>query len=164
MLILRPFGADDLSFGGITYTALTPDTLPGSAERELIDNGDGTWLLRCDGDGFEAVFTCDEKGENADILSYTVLDPDTEGPRGVRLGDLLSDDYCRFRSEGNEMADDMTELLYGTEDSTEWGEASFDYSAGEASLRYLTQTDSLRVELLLKYEQNILKEIILHTV
>ena len=161
---LTPFSADDLTFSGITYTALTPDTLPGSAELEKIDNGDGTWLLRYDGDGFEAVFTGDAEGRNAKILSYTILDPDTEGPRCVRLGDLMSDDYCRFRSEGNEMTEEMTELLYGAEGSGEYGLATFDYDAGEASLRYVTEADGTRVELLLKYEQNLLKEIILHTV
>ena len=161
---LTPFSAEDLSFSGISYTALTPETLPGAAEKELIDNEDGTWLMRCDGDGFEAVFTCDAEGKNARILSYTILDPDTEGPRCVRLGDLISDDYCRFRSEGNEMSEEMTELLYGTEDSAEWGLASFNYAGGEAFLRYVTEADGMRVELLLKYEQNTLKEIILHTI
>ena len=161
---LTPFSAADLTFSGITYTALTPDTLPGNAELEKIDNGDGTWLLRYDGDGFEAVFTGDAEGGNTKILSYTILDPDTEGPRCVRLGDLMSDDYCRFRSEGNEMTEEMTELLYGAEGSGEYGLATFDYDAGEATLRYVTEAGGTRVELLLKYEQNLLKEIILHTV
>ena len=161
---LAAFNADDLSFGGIRYTELSPETLPGQAETELIDNEDGTWLMRCDGDGFEAVFTCGGNGENARILSYTILDPDTEGPRAVRLGDLISDDYCRFRSEGNETTEGMTELLYGEENSGTFGLASFDYSSGEASLRYVTEADGMRVEPLLKYEQNQLKEIILHTV
>ena len=160
---LTVFSAEDLTFGGIRYTELSPETLPGDAEIELIDNEDGTGLMRCDGDGFEAVFTCDKDGKNAIINSYTILDPDAEGPRAVRLGDLLSDDYCRFRSEGNEMTEEMTELLYGVEDSPEFGLASFDYSVGEATLRYVTEADGLRVELLLKYEQNLLKEIILHT-
>ena len=62
------------------------------------------------------------------------------------------------------MTEEMTEVLYGTEESGEFGLASFDYSAGEASLRYGTEADGTRVELLLKYEQNQLKEIILHTV
>lgn len=161
---LTPFGTDDLCFSGIRYTELTPDNLPGNTDQEMIDNEDGTWLLRCDGDGFEAVFTSDPNREDTRILSYTILDPDTEGPRCVRLGDLMTDDYCRFRSEGNEMSEEMTELLYGAEGSAEWGQASFDYSAGEASLRYVTEADGLKVELLLKYEQNLLKEIILHTV
>ena len=161
---LAVFGGEDLSFGGIRYTELTPETLPGEPEKELIDNQDGSWLLRCDGDGYEAVFTCGAAGENAKILSYSILDPDAEGPRAVRLGDLISDDYCRFRSEGNEMTEEMTELLYGAEDSGEFGLASFDDTAGGAFLRYVTEADGLRVELLLNYEQNLLKEIILHTV
>ena len=160
---LTPFGPEDLTFSGLSYTKLNPENLPGTAEKELIDNEDGTWLLRCDGDGFEAVFTSDAEGGNTRILSYTILDPDTEGPRCVRLGDLISDDYCRFRSEGNDMTSEMTELLYGAEGSAEWGLASFDYTDGEAFLRYVTEADGLRVELLLKYEQNTLKEIILHT-
>ena len=61
------------------------------------------------------------------------------------------------------MTAEMTELLYGAEGSAEWGLASFDYADGEAFLRYVTEADGLRVELLLKYEQNTLKEIILHT-
>ena len=161
---LTVFGPEDLAFGGIRYVELTPDALPGEPERELIDNEDGTWLLRCDGDGYEAVFSCDETGGNVGILSYTILDAAAEGPRCVRLGDLMSDDYCRFRSEGNEMGEDMTEVLYGTEGTGNWGMASFDYSAGEASLRYGTEENGLQVELLLKYENNLLKEIIIHTV
>ena len=161
---LTVFSADDLSFSGIRYTELSPETLPGQPEKVMIDNEDGTWLMRCDGDGFEAVFSCGANGENAKILSYTILDPDAEGPRAVRLGDLISDDYCRFRSEGNEMTEEMTELLYGAEDSGEFGLASFDYSVGEVFLRYVTEADGTRVELLLKYEENQLKEIILHTV
>ena len=91
---LTAFSAEDLSFSGIRYTELTPETLPGEAEKELIDNEDGTWLMRCDGDGFEAVFTCDGDGGNAKILSYTILDPDAEGPlrhggeRRIRPGQL----------------------------------------------------------------------------
>ena len=161
---LTPFSPEDLVFSGISYAELTPDNLPGESEKELIDNLDGTALLRCDGNGFEAVFACDMDGENTKILSYSILDPDAEGPRAVRLDDLLSDDYCRFRSEGNDMTEEMTEVLYGTEDSAEYGLATFDYAAGEISLRYVTEASGLRVELLLKYEQNLLKEIILHTV
>lgn len=164
-LELTAFGPEDLVFGGISYTELTPDTLPGDPETELIDNGDSSWLLRCDGDGYEAVFSCDREGKNASILSYTILDPEAEGPRGVRLGDLFSEDFCRFRSGENEMGEDMTELLYGTEGEGSWGTASYDLSAGETSLRYVTATEGgTPVELLLKYEENTLKEIIIHHV
>ena len=162
-LELTPFDENDLIFDGFSYPALQPATLPGMPEQELIDNGDGTWLMRCDAESYEAVFRCDGQGENAEILSFTLLDDMTEGPRCVRLGDLFSDDFCRFRSGENEMAEDMTELLYGTEDTDSWGYA--DYNPEDMTLRYVTGTAAgVRVELLLKYENNILTEIILHTV
>ena len=159
---LTPFGEEDLSFSGFSYLELRPDVLPGTPERELMDNEDGTWLLRCDGDGYEAVFLCDEKGENAQILSFALLDDETEGPRCVRIGDLFSEDRCRFRFEDNEMAEDLTEVLYGAEDTAPSGFASYDFSSGETGLRYVTDTTAgIRVELLLKYENNVLTEIIL---
>ena len=162
---LEPFGEEDLAFSGFSYTELTPETLPGAPEKELIDNEDGTWLLRCDGDGYEAVFRCDAQGGNAEILSLSLLDDELEGPRCVRIGDLFSDDLCRFRYEDNGMAEDLTELLYGTEGSAPWGAASYDFASADAGLRYVTDTSAgIRVELLLKYENNVLAEIHLQTV
>jgi len=161
---LTAFGAEDLVFSGIDYTSLSPETLPGQPETELMDNGDGTWLMRCDGDGYEAVFLCDAKGKNAKILSFTILDEGMEGPRCVRLGDLFHEDFARFRSEGNEMTEEMTEALYGKEGEESWGLASYDPSAGEMSLRYVTTAGGEQIELLLKYgEGNALTEIIVHT-
>lgn len=161
-LDLDVFSEDDLIFDGFSYLAMQPATLPGETEQELIDNEDGTWLMRCDGDGYEAVFNCDEYGSNARILSFQILDEDTEGPRCVRLGDLFSEDFCRFRNGENETGEDMTELLYGTADTVPRGVATYD--PAEMSLRYVTETASgEQVELILRYETNILDEIILHT-
>ena len=162
---LEAFSEDDLVFGGFSYTAMQPATLPGEPEKELIDNEDGTWLLRCEGPGYEAVFTCDENGDNAKILSFSIRDEDTEGPRCVRLGDLFHEDFTRFRSEDNEMSEGMTELLYGEEDGENWGFASYDPSAGETGLRYVTTTkDGVKVQLILRYNENYLTEIMLQTV
>ena len=162
-LQLTAFDENDLAFGGIAYAALTPETLPGETQQEKIDNEDGTWLLRCEGTGYEAVFLCDENGTNARILSFSILDDQAEGPRGVRLGDLFSEDFCRFRSGENDMTDDMTELLYGSEDGVPRGVAS--YNPDDMSLRYVTATqDGLQVELILRYVDNYLTEIMLQTV
>lgn len=160
---LTPFGPEDLTFSGIRFTALTPETLPGEPDTEMMDDGDGSWLMRCDGDGYEAVFRCDENGSNPKILSLTILDENFEGPRCVRLGDLFSDDYSRFRSEGNVMTEDLSELLYGEEGTAPWGRADYDYASGETGLRYVTEADGTEVELLLRYELNRLTEIILRT-
>ena len=162
-LDLTPFGEEDLTFSGFDYISLQPGSLPGVPESELIDNEDGSWLLRCDGDGYEAVFLCDEHGENAQILSFTIRDDETEGPRCVRLGDLFNDDFNRFRNGENEMNEDLTELLYGSEETAPWGLAFYD--PDDMSLRYVTATSAgTQVELILRYENNLLKEIILQTI
>ena len=128
----------------------------------MMEDEDGTWLMRCDEESWEAVFTCDEQGGNARILSLTLLDDTVEGPRGVMLGDLFSEDFCRFRSGENEMAEDMTEVLYGTENIAPWGFATYDPE--DMTLRYVTDTAAgIEVELLLRYENNLLAEIILLT-
>jgi len=162
-LELTPFGEEDLVFDGIDYLALEPSGLPGTPERQLMDNEDGTWLMACDGDGYEAVFRCDAQGENARILSFTLLDDEREGPRCVRLGDSFSDDYARFRSGEYEMDEDLTEVLYGEEGKAPWGFASYDSTAGEMSLRYACEAGGTLVELILKYTDNILTEIIIQT-
>ncbi len=162
-LELTPFSEDDLLFDGISYTDLLPSALSGIPEQDLIDNEDGTWLLRCDGDGYAAVFLCDERGENTSILSFSLTDDTLEGPRCVRIGDLFSEDFCRFRNGENEMNEDMTEVLYGTEGTAPWGKAS--YNPDDMSLHYVTETSAgFQVELILQYENNLLKEIILQTV
>ena len=159
-LELTPFDEKDLTFSGISYPALQPDNLPGEAERELIDNEDGTWLLRFDCADYEAVFTCDENGDNAKILSFTLRDEAAEGPRGVRLGDLFSEDFCRFRSGENETGEDLTELLYGDGATAPWGAAVYD--SADMSLRYVTATEEgAEVMLILRYEDNYLTEIML---
>ena len=162
-LDLTAFDESDLSFSGIIYPSLTPETLPGETQQEKIDNEDGTWLLCCEGDGYEAVFRSDENGKNTGIISYSILDDQAEGPRGVRLGDMFSEDFCRFRSGENGMADDMTELLYGTEGTAPYGVAS--YNPDDMFLRYVTATqDGLQVELILRYVDNYLTEILFRTV
>ena len=162
-LELTPFDEKDLVFSGISYPALQPDNLPGEAERELIDNEDGTWLLRFDCADYEAVFTCDENGENAEILSFTLRDEAAEGPRGVRLGDLFSEDFCRFRSGEHETGEDLTEVLYGDGVTAPWGAASYD--PADMSLRYVTAAeDGTEVMLILRYEDNYLTEIMLQTI
>ncbi len=162
-LELTALGAEELMVDGMPYVTMKPADLPGTPETEIIDNEDGTWLLRCDGDGYEAVFRCGEHGEDAEILSFTILDDGMEGPRSVRIGDIFSDDLNRFRNGENEMDEDMTELLYGTEGTAPYGVAFYDFSA--MALRYVTDTaEGLQVELLLKYDNYFLTEIILHTV
>ena len=162
---LEMFQEADLDFSALSFLTAVPETFGDNVEDVLMDNEDGTWLRRIDGDGFEAVFSCDSEGKHARILSYEILSPELEGPRCVRLGDLFHEDFTRFRSgEGSLSEDGTKEVLYGTEGTAPWGTA--EYGDGtEMTLRYVTATlGGPDVELILRYRDTALAEIILHTV
>ena len=161
---LEMFQESDLDFSALSYQTAVPEIFGDNVEDMLIDNDDGTWLRRVDGDGFSAVFACDEKGGQAELISYTILSPDLEGPRGVRLGDLFHEDFQRFRNgEGETDEAGTREVLYGREGQAPYALA--EYGTGdEMVLRYITDTLSgTVVELLLRYEGTVLTEITLHT-
>ena len=161
---LTMFWEGDLDFTSLSYQTAVPEMFGDNVEDVLIDNEDGTWLRRVDGDGFSAVFACDSAGGNAVIRSYEILSPDLEGPRGVRLGDLFHDDFTRFRSgEGALDETGETETLYGTVGQAPYGLAEYG-NGEEMTLRYVTPTLSgPEVELILRYRDTVLSEIILHT-
>ena len=161
---LEMFQESDLDFSALSYQTAVPEIFGDNVEDVLIDNDDGTWLRRVDGDGFSAVFTCDETGGEAELISYTILSEDLEGPRAVRLGDLFHEDMQRFRSgEGDVSEDGTREVLYGQEGEAPYGLAEYG-NGDEMTLRYVTKTLSgQEVELLLRYENTALTEITLHT-
>ena len=160
---LEEFQEADLDFPSLSYQTAQPENMGENVEDLLIDNDDGTWLRRVDGDGFSAVFTCDRDGRNANLISYTILSDELEGPRCVRLGDLFHEDYQRFRSGSGELdATGTTEILYGTAGQAPYGLA--EYKGNEMILRYVAKTMSgEEIELLMRYEETALEEIILHT-
>ena len=154
----------DLDFSSLSYQTAVPEIFGDNVEDMMMDNGDGTWLRRVDGEGFSAVFTCDAAGRNANLISYTILSPDLEGPRAVRLGDQFYEDFQRFRSGEGELDETgTTEVLYGTVGEAPYGLAEYG-NGDEMILRYVTRTMSgPEVELLLRYEDTVLTEITLHT-
>ena len=161
---LAEFDESDLDFSALSYRTAEPVIFGDNVEKMMIDNEDGTWLLRVDGDGFSAVFSCDSEGNHAELISYTILSPDLEGPRCVRLGDFFHEDFTRFRSgEGQTDETGTTEVLYGTAGTAPYGLA--EYGDGtEMVLRYVTPVlGGNDVELLLRYEDTVLAEITLHT-
>ena len=135
---LEMFQESDLDFSALSYQTAVPEIF-----------GDNV---------------CDEKGGQAELISYTILSPDLEGPRGVRLGDLFHEDFQRFRNgEGETDEAGTREVLYGREGQAPYALA--EYGTGdEMVLRYITDTLSgTVVELLLRYEGTVLTEITLHT-
>ncbi len=155
---LTPFGPEDLVFSGLDFLSLQPADLPGTPESEVFDNEDGSSLIRVDGDGYVAVFR--SAGNVTEIVSLSIEGDETEGPRGVRLGDAFHEDLQRFRDEaGGEGG--TTEVLYGAADTVPRG--VMENGMDGLTLRYVTAADDGRtVELLLRYTLSRLSEIIIH--
>ena len=160
---LTPFEEADLDFPALNYLTAQPEQFGSNVESALIDNEDGTYFLRVDGEGFEAIFRCDSRGNDPVLITYSILGDNLEGPRCVRIGDSYTEDYYRFRSgEGTFDEASMSETLYGTPGTAPYGLAEF--GADEIILRYIAPvSDGNAVELYLRYVNTELAEIILHT-
>ena len=162
-LELDEFCEADLFFSGLDFLNMKPEDLPGEPERDLFDNEDGTWLLTLDEEAWEAVFQCDKNGDSATIVSFMIKDDSIEGPRAVRLGDQFHEVLQRFRFEENE-TDGISEVLYGTENTVPRGTVLYVGDDG-MTMRYVCEVSGGRqVELLLRYTQNELSEIIIHII
>ena len=158
---LTPFGAEDLAFSGLRFPEMKPEDLPDPKVQDLFDNEDGTWIMTVTGEDYEAVFRCGEDGSNAEAISFTITGEETEGPRGVRLGDMFHEDLQRFRFEGRGVDEEMNEVLYGEVDQVPRGTVQFAGDDG-ITMQYVTEiSDGRKVELLLRYSLNRLCEIIL---
>ena len=156
---IAPFGEEDLVFSGIDFLRILPDELPGNPEKAMIDNGDGSWLMIVNEEGYNAVFYTDSEGNSPLIASLEITDDRIEGPRGVRLGDMLNEVYQRFCFEKVGM-DAPKSMLYGNEEGLPRG--SIENEAEGVTLRYLTEVTGGRVaELILRFHLNELSEIII---
>ena len=158
-LDLTPFGEDDLTFSGISFLSLQPESFGPLAEDVLVSNDEDGWLRVVNTEDYSATFTCAEDGSDARIAYLELNSDDVEGPRGVQLGDSVSMDLNRFRSGENEIsADGLTEILYGTEGVVPWGKA-FYLDGDGMTLRYVTAAEGREVELYLHYVGSELAEI-----
>ncbi len=156
---LAVFGEEDLTFSGISFLELQPDSFGSLAEDVLMSNDEDGWLRVVNTEDYSATFLCDENGENARIAYLELTSDSVDGPRGVRLGDSFGMDFNRFRNgEGEVAADGLSEMLYGSEGTAPWGKAFYADSDGMA-LRYVTAAQGREVELYLHYTGTELTEI-----
>lgn len=163
---LQPLSDADLTFAGLYFPALTPE----AAEDALGSALEDTWME--DGEGYlrtmlfadcEVIFTCDADRKNPQVDSLMITVDGLEGPRAVRVGDVLHSVLNRFRhGEGEASEDGFTETLYGSEDSGTYGLAQYGADAS-AVLRYgVKAANGKSVTLYLSFQQLYLSEILLY--
>ena len=164
-LELAAFAQDDLTFSGVNFLTLTPET----AARVLGQPTSDTWMEDGDNgftrmqiyDGFEVTYTYDKAKENCKVYMILITKDGLEGPRGVRCGDTFASVYNRFRNGEGEYGDDDVEILYGENGVGTYGKATYGADAS-ARLRYAFDlADGRNVVLQLDFTVMQLSEIIL---
>lgn len=160
---LDKFQPDDLAFSGLDFADLAPDSAIQVLGLPLEDQWmeDGQQYLRlmsfptC-----EIVFSYDANQENPQVESLLIDMATMEGPRSLRVGDTFASVLNRFRhSEGQHDGVD-TEVLYGTEESGEFGVAT--YGMDGTTLRYGLKLGDKKVVMNLYFTMNTLTEIFLY--
>lgn len=162
---LQPFCEEDLSFAGINFATVTPETAVaafGECQQDnwMLDEDTGEFIYTMEFEHCEITFICDENKQNPRAEIMSIMTDGMEGPRAIRLGDTFASVRLRFRhSDG--VSDGMSEVLYGDTEGSEWGLSEYGVDAS-ATVRYQMKAASGKeIMLYLYFEQRYLTEILL---
>lgn len=162
---LEKFGGADLVFSGMDFASLTPDgailLLGTPLSDETVEDGANGSIRTLSFADCEMTFLCPADGSES-IYMLLLTTEKMEGPRAVRLGDTFSEVFNRFRNGEGEFDGERYEVLYGSEESGEFGMAEYGTDAS-ATLRYgLVLEDGQHVVLHLTFTAMELSEIMLY--
>lgn len=160
---LEVFNSEDMIFSGIDFSTLTPEDAIAAFGQPLedvrLDDEDG-YMRVMQFENCEVTFLCDSAEQNVRVKNLTIDTDRMEGPRSVRVGDTLASVLNRFRNGEGEY-DGTDEVLYGNEESGEFGVAKYGEDASVV-LRYGALSEEGTPVLLYLYLENYeLSEIIL---
>jgi len=162
---LEKFSGADLYFSGMDFAALTADQamlmLGDPLSDTSVEDGEKGAIRTLSFADCEMTFLCDAAG-NERIYMLMLTTDFLEGPRAVRLGDTFHEVFSRFRSGEGEFDGVKAEVLYGSEDSGEFGTAEYGADAS-ATLRYgMVLEDGQRVVLHMTFTAMELSEIMIY--
>ena len=161
---LAKFSGEDLVFSGMEFTALTPEYAAMLLGEPLSDSWvqDGETTIRtmtfadC-----ELTFLEGADGK-AEIYMFLLTSGGVEGPRAVRVGDTFAEVFNRFRNGEGAFDGVSREVLYGSEESGEFGVAEYGSDAS-VTLRYgLVLEEGERVVLHMTFTEMVLSEVMLY--
>lgn len=161
---LAKFSGEDLVFSGMEFTTLTPEYAAMILGEPLSDSWvqDGETTIRtmtfadC-----ELTFLEGADGK-AEIYMFLLTSGGVEGPRAVRVGDTFFEVFNRFRNGEGAFDGVSREVLYGSEESGEFGVAEYGSDAS-VNLRYgLVLEEGERVVLHMTFTEMVLSEVMLY--
>jgi len=163
---LEKFTGADLVFSGLDFTTLTPDyammMLGDPLEDEWMQDENGSIRTMTFAD-CEITFTCDADGNNPRAYMMLITSGGMDGPRAVCTGNTFPEVFNRFRNGEGAFDGVSREILYGSEDSGEFGVADYGADAS-VTLRYgLVLQEGGRVVLHMTFTEMVLTEIMLYT-
>ncbi len=163
---LTKFAEADLTFSGLDFLSLTPETAIaalGDPMSDLwVENGDHGYLRVQKFSGCEMTYLYNKARTKGSLYMLLITADDLEGPRAVRVGDTFASVYNRFRNGEGAYQEDGTELLYGVPGKGSFGQAVYGSDAS-ATLRYgLTAADGREVVLQMNFTVMALAEIMLY--
>lgn len=149
----EPLAREDLSFGEVDFLTATPDgmaALLGAAESDTWENDGDAYLRVMQWNGIQAVFAYDSARNLVGLDVLEVYSEELEGPRGLRVDDLMESVLGRFTREAE------TGVLYGDGVTAPYGRC--DVYDGGAQAVYAAQTDEGTVLLTLGFVDGRLAE------
>lgn len=163
---LEKFSGADLIFSGLDFTTLTPDyammMLGDPLEDEWVQDENSSIRTMTFAD-CEITFTCDAEGNNPRIYMLLITSGGMDGPRAVCIGNTFPEVFNRFRNGEGEFDGVSREILYGSEESGEFGVADYGSDAS-VTLRYgLVLQEGGRVVLHMTFTEMVLTEVMLYT-
>lgn len=163
---LEKFSGADLVFAGMDFTSLTPEyaeMLLGAPLNDVwVEDEDGQIRTMTFAD-CEITFLYGAGEADARVYMFLITSGGIDGPRAVRVGDTFSEVFNRFRNGDGEFDGVNREVLYGSEESGEFGMADYGSDAS-ATLRYgLVLDDGGRVVLHMTFTEMVLTEVMMYT-
>lgn len=125
---LDPFDREDLTFAGMDFLDLTvemaTEALGSAPVDEWSQDSTGEYLRLKQWDGVSLLFVYDANKQFLRVDSMTVNDDVLEGPRGVRIGDMMEQVMYRFtHGQGATVENGYT--LYGDGQTAPYGILSY---------------------------------------
>ena len=162
---LEKFSGADLIFSGMDFTTLTPDyvAMRLGAPMDDVTVQDGTMAIRTMvWEDCEITFLCNADGTNARVYMFYISGEGIDGPRAVCVGNTFPEVFNRFRNGEGEFDGVSREVLYGSEESGEFGLANYG-ADGSVTLRYgLVLQDGTRVVLHMTFTEMVLTEMMVY--
>jgi len=169
------FGIGDLQFSRIDFSTLGEKGASAAfgppVKDELVQDDTGEWMHTVEREGVTLVYGLDKNQKNSRLQMLNITKVGLDGPRGVKIGQILEEVAAQFRNDGIDKAmgvETQTKesvLLYGDGRTPPYG--ALEEQGRSITLRYVAVYKgvdgiSREVTLRLAFEDNLLTEIIIY--